>query len=186
MYFDVLVIVGEWQVLRADVVIASRKLDGVVAKRLDQIVVIDVEATCWEGDPPAGQASEIIEEGRIEAERRKAHDFLWLAPPESRYAKPKGNSFDGLREGGGAACCEGRTLRESGRAGSTTRRPQCTRRSYRRGLPSASRRRADGRRSVLRANLPPAVAAHARLLLPAIGRAEDAARSQSFGCSRHP
>jgi len=34
-----------------------------VAKRLDQIVVIDVEATCWEGEPPPGQQSEIIEIG---------------------------------------------------------------------------------------------------------------------------
>jgi inhibitor of KinA sporulation pathway (predicted exonuclease) len=31
--------------------------------KLDQILVIDIEATCWEGDPPAGQQSEIIEIG---------------------------------------------------------------------------------------------------------------------------
>jgi inhibitor of KinA sporulation pathway (predicted exonuclease) len=31
--------------------------------RLDQILVIDVEATCWEEDPPQGQQSEIIEIG---------------------------------------------------------------------------------------------------------------------------
>ena len=34
-----------------------------MAKRLDQILVIDVESTCWEGSPPAGQESEIIEIG---------------------------------------------------------------------------------------------------------------------------
>jgi inhibitor of KinA sporulation pathway (predicted exonuclease) len=34
-----------------------------MARRLDQIVVIDVEATCWEGVPPAGQEPEIIEIG---------------------------------------------------------------------------------------------------------------------------
>ena len=34
-----------------------------MAKRLDQILVIDVESTCWEGDPPAGQESDIIEIG---------------------------------------------------------------------------------------------------------------------------
>jgi inhibitor of KinA sporulation pathway (predicted exonuclease) len=34
-----------------------------MAHRLDQIVVVDLEATCWEGAPPAGQASEIIEVG---------------------------------------------------------------------------------------------------------------------------
>jgi inhibitor of KinA sporulation pathway (predicted exonuclease) len=34
-----------------------------VVRRLDQIVVVDIEATCWEGEPPAGQAGEIIEIG---------------------------------------------------------------------------------------------------------------------------
>jgi inhibitor of KinA sporulation pathway (predicted exonuclease) len=30
---------------------------------LDQIIVVDVESTCWEGPPPEGEASEIIEIG---------------------------------------------------------------------------------------------------------------------------
>jgi inhibitor of KinA sporulation pathway (predicted exonuclease) len=34
-----------------------------VAKLLDKILVIDVESTCWEGEPPPGQMSEIIEVG---------------------------------------------------------------------------------------------------------------------------
>jgi inhibitor of KinA sporulation pathway (predicted exonuclease) len=34
-----------------------------MADKLDQILVIDIEATCWEGAPPAGQQSEIIEIG---------------------------------------------------------------------------------------------------------------------------
>ncbi len=34
-----------------------------MAKRLDKILVVDVESTCWEGDPPGGQESEIIEIG---------------------------------------------------------------------------------------------------------------------------
>ncbi|MEA3326545.1 MAG: 3'-5' exonuclease [Chloroflexota bacterium] len=34
-----------------------------MAKMLDKVIVIDLEATCWEGDPPAGQVSEIIEIG---------------------------------------------------------------------------------------------------------------------------
>jgi inhibitor of KinA sporulation pathway (predicted exonuclease) len=34
-----------------------------VARQLDQIVVIDVEATCWESTPPTGQEPEIIEIG---------------------------------------------------------------------------------------------------------------------------
>lgn len=34
-----------------------------MARRLDQILVIDVESTCWENAPPPGQSSEIIEVG---------------------------------------------------------------------------------------------------------------------------
>jgi inhibitor of KinA sporulation pathway (predicted exonuclease) len=34
-----------------------------VAEKLDQILVIDVEATCWQGDPPPGQDAEIVEIG---------------------------------------------------------------------------------------------------------------------------
>ena len=34
-----------------------------MAKRLDQILVIDLESTCWDGPPPDGQVSEIIEIG---------------------------------------------------------------------------------------------------------------------------
>ena len=34
-----------------------------MAKSLDEILVVDVESTCWEGAPPAGQSSEIIEIG---------------------------------------------------------------------------------------------------------------------------
>jgi inhibitor of KinA sporulation pathway (predicted exonuclease) len=35
----------------------------IMARKLDRILVVDVEATCWEGDPPPGQTSEIIEIG---------------------------------------------------------------------------------------------------------------------------
>jgi len=34
-----------------------------VAKLFDQILVVDVESTCWQGPPPSGQMSEIIEVG---------------------------------------------------------------------------------------------------------------------------
>ncbi len=34
-----------------------------MAKALDQILVIDVESTCWENYPPPGQTTEIIEIG---------------------------------------------------------------------------------------------------------------------------
>ncbi len=32
-------------------------------RKLDKILVVDLEATCWEGDPPTGESSEIIEIG---------------------------------------------------------------------------------------------------------------------------
>jgi inhibitor of KinA sporulation pathway (predicted exonuclease) len=34
-----------------------------MAKLLDKIIVVDLEATCWQGDPPPGETSEIIEIG---------------------------------------------------------------------------------------------------------------------------
>ena len=34
-----------------------------MAKRLDSIIVVDVESTCWEGNSPVGEESEIIEIG---------------------------------------------------------------------------------------------------------------------------
>lgn len=52
-----------------------------MVKRLDKILVIDLEATCWEGDPPVGQTSEIIEIGlcvmdAITGEREESHAIL--------------------------------------------------------------------------------------------------------------
>lgn len=34
-----------------------------MAQRLDAILVVDVESTSWQGDPPPGQITEIIEIG---------------------------------------------------------------------------------------------------------------------------
>ncbi len=34
-----------------------------MAHKLDQIFVVDVESTCWDGPPPDGRESEIIEIG---------------------------------------------------------------------------------------------------------------------------
>ena len=34
-----------------------------MSKKLDHILVVDLEATCWDGDPPAGETSDIIEIG---------------------------------------------------------------------------------------------------------------------------
>jgi inhibitor of KinA sporulation pathway (predicted exonuclease) len=59
----------------------------VVARRLDQIVVIDVEATCWEGPPPEGQESEIIEIGictlDVASGRRLERQSILVRPERS-------------------------------------------------------------------------------------------------------
>ncbi len=34
-----------------------------MAKKLDKVLVVDLESTCWKGAPPAGQESDIIEIG---------------------------------------------------------------------------------------------------------------------------
>jgi inhibitor of KinA sporulation pathway (predicted exonuclease) len=34
-----------------------------MSKKLDHILVVDIEATCWDGSPPDGQQSDIIEIG---------------------------------------------------------------------------------------------------------------------------
>jgi inhibitor of KinA sporulation pathway (predicted exonuclease) len=49
-----------------------------VARRLDQLIVIDVESTCWEGAPPPGQRSEIIEIG-----------ICLLCPQTGEYTRPQ-------------------------------------------------------------------------------------------------
>ena len=39
-----------------------------MAKRLDHILVIDIESTCWQGGfPPRGEANDIIEIGLVSA-----------------------------------------------------------------------------------------------------------------------
>lgn len=49
-----------------------------MAKRLDKIIVIDLECTCWDSPPPSGQANEIIEIGLCEL------DLKTLTPGEPR------------------------------------------------------------------------------------------------------
>ncbi|MFB8787760.1 MAG: 3'-5' exonuclease [Potamolinea sp.] len=56
-----------------------------MAKKLDQILVIDIEATCWEGAIPTGQESEIIEIGICTVElasRRRLEKESILVKPE--------------------------------------------------------------------------------------------------------
>lgn len=58
-----------------------------MAKRLDAILVIDVEATCWEGDPPPEQSSEIIEIGLcvldVATLERKEQRSILVLPEQS-------------------------------------------------------------------------------------------------------
>ncbi|HEX8629441.1 MAG TPA: 3'-5' exonuclease [Catenuloplanes sp.] len=62
-----------------------------MAKRLDQIVVVDVESTCWAGDPPAGQQSEIIEIGvctlEVATGARAGRESILVAPQRSTVSE---------------------------------------------------------------------------------------------------
>jgi inhibitor of KinA sporulation pathway (predicted exonuclease) len=56
-------------------------------RTLDQIVIVDVEATCWEAEPPPGQMSEIIEIGvcllDVACGERKERASLLVRPTRS-------------------------------------------------------------------------------------------------------
>lgn len=58
-----------------------------VVKKMDQILVVDLEATCWEGSPPLGQRHEIIEIGLcvldIATGRRLDNPTLIVRPMQS-------------------------------------------------------------------------------------------------------
>jgi inhibitor of KinA sporulation pathway (predicted exonuclease) len=61
--------------------------ETVMVKRLDRILVIDLEATCWEGEPPPGQQQEIIEIGLcvldVASTRRMENRSLLVRPVQS-------------------------------------------------------------------------------------------------------
>jgi inhibitor of KinA sporulation pathway (predicted exonuclease) len=58
-----------------------------MARRLDEIVIIDVEATCWDDPPPPGQTQDIIEIGVCVVETaslvRRGRDSLIVRPTSS-------------------------------------------------------------------------------------------------------
>jgi inhibitor of KinA sporulation pathway (predicted exonuclease) len=62
-----------------------------MARLLDQIVVVDVEATCWEGAPPKGETSEIIEIGvcllRVADGVRSSREGILVVPQRSRVSE---------------------------------------------------------------------------------------------------
>ncbi len=59
-------------------------------RRLDQILVIDIEATCWEGAPPEGEENEIIEVGictlDVASGERLQKRSLLVRPERSRVS----------------------------------------------------------------------------------------------------
>lgn len=61
-----------------------------MAKPYDRITVIDIEATCWEGQPPPGEESEVIEIGvcvlDVATLERTARDSLLVRPQRSRVS----------------------------------------------------------------------------------------------------
>ncbi len=62
-----------------------------MSKKLDQIIVIDVEATCWESEPPEGQENEIIEIGicllDVETGNRSGKQSVLVKPEKSTVSE---------------------------------------------------------------------------------------------------
>lgn len=58
-----------------------------MALRLDQVLVIDIEATCWQGEPPPGEESEVIEIGvcvlEVRSGERLGKESLLVRPQRS-------------------------------------------------------------------------------------------------------
>lgn len=58
-----------------------------MSKRLDHVLVVDIEATCWDGPPPAGQVSDVIEIGVCPVEvgplRRLERRSILIRPERS-------------------------------------------------------------------------------------------------------
>jgi inhibitor of KinA sporulation pathway (predicted exonuclease) len=62
-----------------------------MAKLLDTILVIDLESTCWDGPPPSGQVSEIIEVGictvDVPSLQRVAKRSILIKPVKSEVSE---------------------------------------------------------------------------------------------------
>ena len=61
-----------------------------MAKKLDHVIVVDVESTCWEDNPPPGEVSEIIEIGvcplELSTGRRLGKRSILVKPKRSRVS----------------------------------------------------------------------------------------------------
>lgn len=62
-----------------------------MAKKLDQIIVIDIESTCWQEAPPDGEESDIIEIGicplDINSGQRLEKESILIKPERSRVSE---------------------------------------------------------------------------------------------------
>jgi inhibitor of KinA sporulation pathway (predicted exonuclease) len=62
-----------------------------MAQKLDQIIIVDIESTCWEERPPAGQQSEIIEIGAclldLTTLQRSAKTSILVRPTRSTVSE---------------------------------------------------------------------------------------------------
>jgi inhibitor of KinA sporulation pathway (predicted exonuclease) len=62
-----------------------------MAKQLDRVLVIDVESTCWDTRPPAGQISEIIEIGICTVDlaslERRDKQTIFVKPAQSEISQ---------------------------------------------------------------------------------------------------
>src|SRR5690606_36827435 len=56
-----------------------------MANRTHSLLVIDLEATCWQGDPPPGMQSEVIEVGIAELDTRA----LEITRAEAIFVRPQ-------------------------------------------------------------------------------------------------
>ena len=62
-----------------------------MSKMLDNIIVVDIEATCWRGKPPPGQETEIIEIGicllDVKTGRRVEKESILVYPEKSTVSE---------------------------------------------------------------------------------------------------
>ncbi|HEY9669322.1 MAG TPA: 3'-5' exonuclease [Coleofasciculaceae cyanobacterium] len=62
-----------------------------MAKKLDQIIVIDIESTCWQDAPPDGEESDIIEIGicplDISSGQRLEKESILVKPERSKLSE---------------------------------------------------------------------------------------------------
>jgi len=61
-----------------------------MARTLDKILVVDLESTCWEGEPPVGEISEIIQVGicmvDVATLERQGKRSILVRPSRSRIS----------------------------------------------------------------------------------------------------